>query len=48
MDKQELQELIKASKQVFLARSSNGKKPLKEEKQTQLNLHLRPQRPLKI
>ncbi len=34
MDKHELQELIKASKQVFLARSSNGKKPAKEEKQT--------------
>lgn len=34
MDKHELQELIKASKQVFLARSSNGKKPVKEEKQT--------------
>ena len=33
MDKQELQELIKASAS-FLARSSNGKKPLKEEKQT--------------
>ena len=34
MDKYELRELIKASRQVFLARTSNGKKPLKEEKQT--------------
>ena len=34
MDKYELQELIKASKQVFLARCSNGKQPVKEEKQT--------------
>ena len=34
MDSYELKELIKASKQVFLARCSNGKQPLNEEKKT--------------
>ncbi len=34
MDQYELKELIKASEQVFLARTSNGKKPVKEERQT--------------
>ncbi len=34
MDKFELKELIEASEKVFLARTSNGKKPVKEELQT--------------